>query len=90
MFNVDCVQVSQRVAHPPLQDSIPLAECVLLNSGTFRSDSQHPPGQLAHRDLAAILPYMDEIVVLHVPAAVLLEILENAVSGYPAFEGRFP
>ena len=42
------------------------AELAILNSGTLRSDMIHPPGLFRTRDLLAILPLVDPIVVLKV------------------------
>jgi 5'-nucleotidase len=40
------------------------ADCVLINSGTFRSDALHPKGEFKVRDLKSILPFLDTILVL--------------------------
>ncbi|KAF6251135.1 Metallo-dependent phosphatase-like protein [Scenedesmus sp. NREL 46B-D3] len=66
------------------------ADVCILNSGTFRSDAVHPAGTLTHRDLACILPMIDDTVVLRATGQQLLEALENGVSMYPKLEGRFP
>jgi 5'-nucleotidase len=39
-------------------------DAVLLNSGTFRSDTLHPAGNFTFGDLKAILPFLDTIVVI--------------------------
>ena len=66
------------------------SDIALLNSGTLRSDRIHPPGSFKMKDLLAILPMMDSLVVLEINADQLLEALENGVAKYPALEGRFP
>ncbi len=66
------------------------ADVALLNSGTLRSDRIHPKGEFRLRDLVAILPMVDNLVVIEVTGAQLVEALENGVSKYPALEGRFP
>lgn len=66
------------------------ADVALLNSGTLRSDRIHPQGEFRLRDLVAILPMVDNLVVIEVTGAQLVEALENGVSKYPALEGRFP
>ncbi|KAI8433074.1 hypothetical protein MSG28_013932 [Choristoneura fumiferana] len=66
------------------------ADLVLLNSGTFRSDQVHPAGDFTLRDLGSIIPMRDPIVVVEASGAVILQVLENAVSQYPSLEGRFP
>lgn len=65
-------------------------DCVILNSGTLRSDTLHPPGKFKMKDLAAILPMPDVLVVLELTGDQILEALENGVSQWPKLEGRFP
>jgi len=66
------------------------ADVALLNSGTLRSDRIHPRGEFRLRDLVAILPMVDNLVVIELSGVKLIEALENGVSKYPALEGRFP
>lgn len=66
------------------------ADCVILNSGTLRSDKIHPPGPFTMRDLMTIVPITDPLVVIEVSGEQLLAALENAVCAYPKLEGRFP
>ncbi|RMX59555.1 hypothetical protein pdam_00003660 [Pocillopora damicornis] len=65
-------------------------DCVILNSGTLRSDCIHPPGKFKMKDLSAILPMPDVLVVLELTGDQILEALENGVSQWPKLEGRFP
>eukprot|EP00898_Chlorokybus_atmophyticus_P000025 jgi/Chlat1/1022/Chrsp109S00046 len=57
------------------------ADCALFNSGTFRSDAVHGPGAVTGRDLLALLPMMDVVVLVEMSGEQLLEALENGVSG---------
>merc|ERR1719348_722901 len=66
------------------------ADCALLNSGTLRSDTEHPEGKFLLRDLLMILPMMDPLVLLDVTGEQLCQALENGVSQWPKLEGRFP
>ncbi|XP_028410070.1 uncharacterized protein LOC114532703 [Dendronephthya gigantea] len=66
------------------------ADVSLINSGTLRSDTIHPPGEFKMKDLASILPMPDVVVVLSISGAQLLVALNNGVSQYPKLEGRFP
>jgi 5'-nucleotidase len=66
------------------------ADLVLLNSGSFRSDRIHPRGDFRLRDLVAILPVVENLVVIEVSGSKIIDALENGVSKYPALEGRFP
>lgn len=49
-----------------------------------------PPGPYRAKDLVTLLPMLDELCVLGLTGAQLLEALENGVSQYPKLEGRFP
>ena len=42
------------------------ADCCILNSGSLRSDTLHPKGLFKVRDLKAILPYPDSLIVIQV------------------------
>jgi len=42
------------------------------------------------KDLVALLPMQDEVVVIGLTGAQLIEALENGVSTFPKTEGRFP
>ncbi|XP_041771895.1 snake venom 5'-nucleotidase isoform X3 [Anopheles merus] len=66
------------------------ADCVIINSGTFRSDQIHPAGPFTMRDLINIIPMQDPLIVLEVTGKILHQALENSVSTYPKLEGRFP
>ncbi|GMH67196.1 hypothetical protein TrRE_jg1432, partial [Triparma retinervis] len=66
------------------------ADIAILNSGTLRSDSIMPAGDLKMKDLVSILPMVDELCVIEMTGAQLLLALENGVSQYPRLEGRFP
>lgn len=48
------------------------ADCAIINSGSFRSDTLHPIGEFKVRDLKKILPYLDESVVLCVKGTTKL------------------
>eukprot|EP00922_Rhytidocystis_sp_ex-Travisia-forbesii_P028850 GHVS01042283.1.p1 GENE.GHVS01042283.1~~GHVS01042283.1.p1 ORF type:complete len:658 (-),score=70.28 GHVS01042283.1:144-2117(-) len=65
------------------------AQVAVLNSGTVRADCLFPPGLLRMRDLTAMLPMLDPLVVVEVTGAQLLQVLENGVCMYPKLEGRF-
>eukprot|EP01052_Picozoa_sp_SAG31_P052109 SAG31_NODE_12708_length_922_cov_1.252734_1_plen_283_part_00 len=66
------------------------ADITILNSGTLRADELIPPGPFRAKDLVTLLPMLDELSVLGLTGAQLLEALENGVSQYPKLEGRFP
>ncbi|KAL7677863.1 hypothetical protein ACOME3_004096 [Neoechinorhynchus agilis] len=64
-------------------------DCVLLNSGSLRSDRFHKSGEFKLRDIKQILPSPDQMVVVKCPGTKLKEALENSVSKWPSLEGRF-
>lgn len=68
------------------------ADVALVNGGFIRADTLFTPGVLTRRDMLAILPFRDEVVVLDVSGATLRAALENGVSliGGDARPGRFP
>lgn len=61
----------------------------LMNSGTFRSDRLFPPGVFTLGDIRLILPWEDLVIKLRVTGEQLWKALENSVSTYPAYDGRF-
>ncbi len=66
------------------------ADCVIINSGTLRSDCITPAGDFTVGDLKKIIPFPDQIIVLLCDGKTVHEALENSVSQYPKLEGRFP
>ncbi|XP_020897709.1 5'-nucleotidase isoform X2 [Exaiptasia diaphana] len=73
-----------------IMHNVSKVDVVLLNSGTLRSDALHAPGIFKKKDLVAILPMPDAMVVLELTGEQLLRALENGVSQWPKHEGRFP
>ncbi|KAG2442607.1 hypothetical protein HXX76_002692 [Chlamydomonas incerta] len=65
------------------------AQIAILNAGSLRSDTIHPPGQMKARDWVSILPMLDETVVIECTGAQVVAALENGVSQWPKLEGRF-
>ncbi|KAF2099902.1 5'-nucleotidase [Rhizodiscina lignyota] len=66
------------------------ADCCIMASGTIRGDQIYPPGILKLKDVMDCFPFEDPCVVLRVKGKAIIAALENAVSKYPALEGRFP
>lgn len=58
-----------------------------LNSGGVRIDELIPPGPIKFSMISNI--FDDFLVIKLVPGSILLEMLENSCSKYPAYEGRF-
>ncbi|CAF0987732.1 unnamed protein product [Brachionus calyciflorus] len=66
------------------------ADCTIINSGTFRSDTITPAGLFTVGDLKKIIPFPDPIVLIECDGRTIHLALENGVSMYPKLEGRFP
>lgn len=66
------------------------ADCSIMASGTIRGDQIYPPGAIRIKDLVNCFPFEDPVVLLRVTGRAIWEALENGVSAYPAFEGKFP
>ena len=65
------------------------ADCCIMASGTIRGDQIYPPGVLRVKDMMNCFPFEDPCVVIQVQGKNIVDALENAVSKYPALEGRF-
>jgi len=65
-------------------------DVVILNTGTIRSDCIIPKGILKLKHLKAMIPHSDLVRKVQLTGAQLHKTLENGVSRYPAYEGRFP
>lgn len=66
------------------------ADCTIMASGTIRGDQVYPPGVVRIKDITTCFPFEDPVVCLRVKGQAIWDALENAVSTYPAQEGRFP
>ena len=62
----------------------------ILNNGTMRSDCIFEAGKLTYRMVTKMLPFFDTVCVLEITGKSLIEALENGVSKYPSYDGRFP
>ena len=65
-------------------------DCAIIVGGTFRGDQVYPPGILRLRDIMDCFPFEDPTVMVRAKGAAIRDALENAVSTWPALEGRFP
>ncbi|RKP02582.1 hypothetical protein CXG81DRAFT_10609, partial [Caulochytrium protostelioides] len=66
------------------------AQAAFLVGGTIRSDTLYPAGELVLRDLLDIFPFDDPCVVVRLTGRQLHAAMENALSGLPKMEGKFP
>jgi 2',3'-cyclic-nucleotide 2'-phosphodiesterase (5'-nucleotidase family) len=65
------------------------ADVAFMNGGGIRGNQLVPAGPLTRRDINALLPFLNVLVMLEVPGKVLLEALERSVSAYPRESGGF-
>ena len=65
------------------------ADVAIMNGGGIRGNQVLPAGALTKRDINALLPFLNVLVMLEVPGKVLLEVLERSVSVYPREFGGF-
>lgn len=65
-------------------------DCCIMAAGTIRGDQIYPPGVLKVKDILNCFPFEDPCVVIALKGECIVQALENAVSKYPALEGRFP
>lgn len=65
------------------------ADCAIIAGGTIRGDQIYPPGVVRIKDLTNCFPFEDPVILLRVSGQAIWDALENAVSTYPALEGRF-
>ena len=65
------------------------AEAALLNSGSLRANRIFLPGPITRRDIRALLPFANTVVLLEIPGTALRAALEHSVSTLPQPAGRF-
>lgn len=65
-------------------------DMMMLNTGTIRSDCVIHKGVLKLKEINDMFPFQNLIIKLRLTGEQVHKALENAVSKYPAYEGRFP
>ena len=65
------------------------ADVTILNNGFLRSDCIFDVGKITYKMMGKMIPVLDAICLLEVPGKILKEALENGVSKYPSYDGRF-
>lgn len=65
-------------------------DVTIINSGTYRIDSTLPAGPMTLQHVMDIFPMLDPIMICKATGAQLHKLLENGVSAYPEFQGKFP
>ena len=64
-------------------------DLALLNTGTLRSNSIIPVGDVTVGMMNELLPMPDKVILMRVSGDIILSMLENSVSMWPAHDGRF-
>jgi 5'-nucleotidase len=62
----------------------------LINGGSIRANSVLPKGIIKNKYIRQILPNNDFTCFLKVPGRTMHHILENGLSFYPKYDGRWP
>lgn len=62
----------------------------LMNTGTIRANGIFKAGQIKNKFLSECFPMEDKLVKLRISGKLIMQILENSVSLYPKYDGRFP
>src|SRR5262249_12160330 len=65
------------------------ADVAVMNGGGIRGNQLVPPGPLSKKDVNALVPFLNVLVMLEVPGKVLVDVLERSVSAYPREFGGF-
>ncbi len=65
------------------------ADVAVMNGGGIRGNQVVPAGPISKRDVNALLPFLNVLVMLEVPGKVLVEVLERSVATYPRESGGF-
>ena len=65
------------------------ADVAIMNGGGIRGNQVLPAGALTKRDINALLPFLNVLVMVEVPGKVLLEVLERSVAVFPREFGGF-
>jgi 2',3'-cyclic-nucleotide 2'-phosphodiesterase (5'-nucleotidase family) len=65
------------------------ADVAVMNGGGIRGNQLLPAGPLTRRDVNALLPFLNVLVMLEVPGQVLRDVLEQSVAAYPREFGGF-
>ena len=65
------------------------ADVAIMNGGGIRGNQLLPAGFLTKRDISALLPFLNVLVMLEVPGKVLLDVLERSVAVFPREFGGF-
>ena len=66
------------------------ADFGLANGGCLRANQRFEKGQITLRFVSQILPMIDQIACVQVTGKILKKILENGLSLWPKYDGRWP
>lgn len=66
------------------------ADVTLINTGTIRANALFEAGKIKNKFLSDAFPMEDKVATLKMSGELILKALENGVSLYPKYDGRFP
>lgn len=66
------------------------AELALSNGGCYRANQVFQAGSLQLRFLDLVVPIADGVERIKISGKLFLEAIENGISAYPRYEGRWP
>ena len=62
----------------------------LMNAGCLRSNSVIPKGYITMKTIMHMFPMPDNILVIKITGQTFKDALENGVSSWPRYDGRWP
>lgn len=66
------------------------ADIGLINGGCLRANMVFPKGPLTLKFIDLVMPIPDTVTRLKMKGSLVVNALENGISTYPKYEGRFP
>ena len=64
-------------------------DIAFANCGSFRANVVIPKGPFTLKTIASIFPFDNKIIVKKIPGRIFKKLLENGLSGYPDYDGRW-
>lgn len=65
-------------------------DLAVINTGTIRANGIFEAGKIKNKFLSECFPMEDKLVKLRISGELIMKVIENGVSLYPKYDGRFP